>query len=407
MLVATEFLLPDIGEGVVEAEITKWLVQPGDAICLDQPFVEIMTDKVNVEIPSPVAGLVIELLAGEGEVVAVGNPIIRFGEPDEGIRTSDTLQVAKGVAPEPRPSAEDMADTERKVLATPAVRKLAKERGIDLTSVDGSGPQCRITREDVLRSAARTASGESGAADAGIVPEPARPEKRIPFRGVRKFVAEKMSQAIAHAAHATYGDEVDVTELVAVRAIAKERAAKEGIRLTYMPFVVKSVVRALKEHPYLNASVDDDASEIVLKKYYNIGIATNTPTGLMVPVVLDADTKSIFEVAREIQELAARAREGTLELECVRHGTFTITNVGSVGGIFSTPILNYPEVAILAIHKIVKRLVIVNNHTTPRDMMNIALAFDHRVIDGAEAGTFANRVKQYLEHPGLLLLDSD
>lgn len=401
---ATLFHLPDIGEGVVEGEITRWLVKAGDEIALNQPFVEVMTDKVTVEIPSPVAGVVLELMAEEGGIVKVGEPMIAFGEAGEQPAATPVVKPPRTTQPvsKTQPASMDTEKASEDILATPAIRQLAKEQGVDLSRVAGTGPQGRITREDVL-GFSEESSGETPAPASGRLVS----EERVPFRGIRKRTAEKMAQAIAHAAQATYGDEVDVTELVSVRAIAREWAEKEGIHLTYMPFVVRAVVSALKEFPFLNSTVDEASSEIILKKYYNIGIATNTPNGLMVPVIVDADKKKIFELARQIQDLADRARGGSLDLDRVRHGTFTITNVGSVGGIFSTPILNYPEVAILAIHKIVKRSTVVNNHTTVRDMMNIALTFDHRVIDGAEAGRFANCIKQYLEHPGLLLLDQN
>jgi len=414
-----EFRLPDIGEGVAEGEVVKWLVKEGDEVKENQPLVEIMTDKVNVEIPSPKQGLIQKLMAKEGEVVKVGQALLSIEEKggQPGVSASERNPATKPSPPAPaKPPTivgpqetplTTVAQASRKpdeVLATPATRKLARGLGVDLSLVQGTGRGGRITDEDVQRfkqlgrtiaAVAVTTSGSRGV------------EERVPLRGVRRKVAEHMLKSKDAAAQVTHVDEVDMTEVVHLRERAKASAEKRGVKLTYLPFVIKALIPALKQYPYLNSSLDDEKEEIVLKKYYNIGIATDTESGLVVPVIKDAEHKSITQLAKEIATLSEKAQAGQLALNEVQGSTFTITNVGGIGGMFATPIINYPEVAILGLHKITKRPVVKDNQITIRDMTYLSLSFDHRVLDGAMAARFINAIKQYLEDPKLLLLETD
>jgi pyruvate dehydrogenase E2 component (dihydrolipoamide acetyltransferase) len=407
-----EFHLPDIGEGVAEGEVVKWLVKEGAEVKENQPLVEIMTDKVNVEIPSPKKGTVLKLMAKEGEVVKVGQVLLVIGEKGEQARTP-SQEPAKLSIPAPatvgvpQPVSLGTVSVSRKppeILATPATRKLARDLGVDFSLVQGTGPGGRITDEDVQRfrklgprpvTAAVTATGRLGGED------------RIPLRGIRRKIAERMVKSKHTAAHVTHVDEVDMTEIVQLREKTKESTEKRGVKLTYLPFIIKALIPALKQYPYLNATLDDEKEEIVLKKYYNIGIATNTDQGLLVPVVKDADHKSITQLADEIARLSDRARAGQLTLDEIQGSTFTVTNVGGIGGVFATPIINYPEVAILGVHKITKRPVVKDNQVVVRDMIYLSVSFDHRVLDGAMAAEFMNVIKQYLEDSKLLLLETD
>lgn len=416
-----EFKLPDIGEGVAEGEVVKWLVKEGAEVKENEPLVEIMTDKVNVEIPSPKKGTVLKLMAKEGEVVKVGQVLIVIGEKGEQQPTLSAAQpITKTAEPtvakppsQPAakallaPSSVAVATTPKKpqeILATPATRKLARDLGVDLALVSGTGPSGRITDDDVHLF---KESGRRPAAAAVIVPTTAGVEERIQLRGIRRKIAEHMVKSTQTAAQVTHVDEVDMTEVVHLKEKAKGSAEKRGIKLTYLPFIIRALIPALKQYPYLNASLDDEKGEIVLKKYYNIGIATDTEQGLVVPVIKDADHKSINQLAEEISKLSEKARAGQLTLDEIQASTFTITNVGGIGGVFATPIINYPEVAILGVHKITKRPVVKNDQIAVRDMTYFSVSFDHRVLDGAMAAHFMNTVKQYLEDPKLLLLETD
>ena len=415
-----EFRLPDIGEGVAEGEVVKWLVKEGDPVKENQPLVEIMTDKVNVEIPSPKQGIIQKLMAKEGEVVKVGQALLSIeekgGQPS--VPGSERTPVATKPSPPtpaktptiarpqeiPLTTPPQVSRKPEEVLATPATRKLARDLGVELSVVQGTGRGGRITDEDVQRfkqlggavaAVTVTTSGLRGV------------EERVPLRGIRRKVAEHMLKSKNATAQVTHVDEVDMTEVVHLRERAKTSAEKRGVKLTYLPFVMKALIPALKQYPYLNSSLDDEKEEIVLKKYYNIGIATDTESGLVVPVVKDADHKSITQLATEIATLSEKAHAGQLALNEVQGSTFTITNVGGIGGVFATPIINYPEVAILGLHKITKRPIVKDNQITTRDITYLSLSFDHRVLDGAMAARFVNAIKQYLEDPKLLLLETD
>ncbi len=447
---AIELEMPELAESVVEGEIVKWLVNEGDRVEQDQLLVEVMTDKVTVEVPSPYAGVLLKQVAKEGEVVAIGKPIAIFGEPGEKIDDTSKLEhvtpkvevaptgkieavapqakgataeqpvteqatAAKTSAEKPRapsqPVSEETATLSSfgKPMAAPAVRKLARELGVELTKVRGSGENGRIGREDVERvakagkgagaSGARPSDGQARPAAAATTPE------RIPLRGLRRNIAQHMVHSKQTAAHTLQVDEADMTELVRWRTRSKEKAADRGVKLTYLPFFVKAATAALKKYPFVNSSLDDAAGEIVLKKDYNVGIATDTDAGLVVPVIHNADRLSIFDLAREIAALADRARNGKLSHDDITGGTFTITNVGSVGGLFTFPVINHPEVAIMGTHSIQERPVVRDGQIVIRNMVYLSLGFDHRVVDGALAARFLREIADLLASPEMLLME--
>ncbi len=398
--------MPDIGEGIAEGEILKWLVKQGDKVSEEQPLVEVMTDKVNVQIPSPWTGTVSKVLVKEGDIVKVGQVIVTIDS--EGGSSRPAMAQTKSERPAPTgPQQSTMAVPPQQskigaesVMATPATRRLAREMGVDITRVQGSGPAGRITEEDVKMAAGQGASARPGTTVSVSMAKPN--EERVPVRGLRKIVAERMSKSIHTTAQVTHVDEVDMTELVQLRESMKAEGEERGVKLTFLPLIVKAVIPALKEFPYVNASLDDQAGEIILKKSYNIGIATDTENGLVVPVLKDVDKKDVFQIASEIQQLAAKARSGQLTLEDVHGSTFTITNQGSVGGLFATPIINYPESAILGTHRISKRPVVRDGKIEIRDVMFLSLSFDHRILDGAYAARFVNKLMSVLQDANLL-----
>jgi len=387
-----EFRLPDLGEGVAEGEILKWMVKEGEAVREDQPLVEVMTDKVNVQIPAPRSGKVSRIFVKEGETAKVGQTLVVIAQ--EG-----GVQSAQPAVPAPKPAsltstistAPTGGNQSAGVLATPATRRLARELGVDLGSLRGSGPAGRITDEDVRR------AGPAAAVSTVQVSRPSGQEELVPLRGIRKTIADRMTRSRETTAQVTHVDEVDVTELVRLRESLKGKAESLGVKLTYLPFIMKAVVSALKEFPYVNSSLDEQAGNIVLKRFYNMGIATDTEQGLLVPVVKDVDSKDIFTLAAGIERLAEKARKGQLSLDEVRGATFTLTNVGAIGGLFATPLINLPEVAIMGIHKITKRPVVREGKVEVRDMMFMSLSFDHRVFDGAYAARFTSRVIETLQ----------
>jgi len=405
---AKEFKLPDIGEGVHEGEITKWLVKEGDPIKEEQLFVEVMTDKVTVQLPSPYTGTVLKILAKEGEVVRVGSPIIVVGE--EGEAAPPAPPAAPTAAPAAPPAATAPSGPSfGEILATPAVRKLARERNVDLASIRGTGPRRRITEEEVRAAASGAKPGMAVApAVPSITARPSPPgalEERLPVHGIRRRISEKMHKSKTTAAHFTYVEEVDMTPLVHLRERLKGKAERKGVRLTYLPFLIRAVVAALKDHPTLNATLDDEKQEIVVKRYYNIGVATATDAGLIVPVIHDADKKDLYALAGEIERLAEASRTNKLTPQDVQGGTFSITSLGALGGILATPIINWPEVAIVGIHRIEKRPVVHNDQVVVREMMYLTCSFDHRVIDGHIGAAFVESLKEYLEHPALLFVE--
>ena len=419
---AFEFKLPDLGEGLTEAEVVKWLVKPGDPIEEGQVFVQVETDKAVIEIPSPRKGVVLTLGAAEGEIIQVGRVIIVIGEAGERLKGPvKTNEVEKrpsvGVvgkleeAPEEEVSrtGEQGPGERSQILAVPLVRRMAKDLRVDLSTVKGSGPQGRITSEDVQRAARvrKILEKEITEKDAlkSRTTDPYGSIERIPLRGMRKTIAQAMVKSKSTIPHAAGLDEANITQLLALKAKAKERAAQKNIHLTILPFVIKAVVAALEEHPYVNASMDDEHGEIILKRYYNIGVAVDTKDGLMVPVVKNARGKNIFHLAAELSDLSEKARSRTIDLADLKGGTFTITNFGAMGGIFGFPIIRYPEVAILGMGRFFDKPVVVEGRIEIRKVLPLSLSFDHRVVDGAEAVRFMRTVIELLEDPGLILME--
>ncbi|MDH2900930.1 MAG: dihydrolipoamide acetyltransferase family protein [archaeon] len=425
-----EFKLPDLGEGVAEGEIVKWLVNEGQQIKEDEPMVEVMTDKATVQIPSPASGTVKQILAKEGQTVKVGTNLVvldNSGGKDGGSVGTQTVQkIAPDKTPERRTESvqqTQISQAAQRVIATPATRKLARDLGIEIEKVSGSGPGGRITEEDVKR----TGSGQrqpprptqqtmqqqverpvEQARPSQAVPQtqPSANEERVSIHGIRKLISEKMLKSTQTTSAVTHIDEVDFTELVALRDATRPLAESQNVKLTYLPFIMKAVTTALKQFPFFNASIDDQTQEFIVKHYHNIGFATDTPNGLMVPVVKNADRKNIFEIATEIERLSEEARSGKIQLQDLQGGTFTITNIGALGGVMSTPIINVPEVAILGVHKIQKKPVVLKNEIAIRDIAYVALTFDHRIVDGADAARFTSRLKQYLENPSLIFVEA-
>jgi pyruvate dehydrogenase E2 component (dihydrolipoamide acetyltransferase) len=393
-----EFKLPDIGEGLHEAEIVRWFIQEGDEVAVDQPIAEIQTDKAMVEMTTPVAGKVVALAGPEGATVKVGEPLIIVDQQ----KAADHEEAAAESKP---------AQRKKRVIAAPSVRKRAREMGIPIEEVEGTGEGGRVTLADLERyvkereSASAAVAPALEAAETTTVHKQTVNEERIPIRGLRKKIAEKMVKSAYTAPHVTGMDEIDVTKLVEIRTSLVKQLETESIKLTYLPFVIKAVTRALKEHPIFNATIDEETNEIVLKKEYHIGIATATKEGLVVPVIKHADQKSIRELAIEIAELSEKAHRHTLRVDELQGSTFTITSTGANGGWFATPIINYPEVAILGVHSIKRKPAVIGDEIVIRDMMGMSLTFDHRVIDGEPAGRFMRTVAQILEHPEQLLLD--
>jgi len=361
-----ELRLPDVGEGIAEGEVVRWLVAEGASVKEDDPLVEIMTDKANVEIPSPVGGTFLKILAQPGQVVKVGGPLALI-----------------------EPAAGKTAEAGGAVLATPVVRKLAKDLGVELGGVPGSGPGGRVTEEDVR--------GAAGTKAASGIPGESASEERIPLKGKRRMIARKMVAAKTRVPHVLLVDEADVSGLLAERTRIRETGEWAGVRITILPFIMKAVAGALLRHPALNAALDEERGEIVLKKRVDVGMAVDAEDGLVVPVVRNADAKSVIELAAEIERLSAAAREGTLVSGDQTGGTFTISSVGSIGGLFSYPVINVPEAAILAAHKIVTRPVVRDGEVVARDMMYLSLSFDHRIVDGGEATRFLNEVVRRIE----------
>lgn len=400
---AKEFRFPDVGEGITEGEVVRWLVKEGDEVGIDRPLAEIETDKAVVEIPSPYAGTVLKLHFKEKDLVKVGQVLVTIGEKGEAAAEAAPLPAAAaGAAPTPGPAPAPARPGG--ILATPRVRALARELGLDLGAVPGSGPDGRITEEDV-----RAAKAAPAAAKAPAVKVKAKYDlygnlERIPLRGVRRATARKMRESLDHAAPVTHCDEADAGPLEALRAKMKPEIEAAGAKLTYLPFIVKALVEALKLHPTLNATLDEQEEEIVVKKYYNIGIAVDVPDGLIVPVVKMADQKPLAGLAAEIQALAGAARARTVDLADLKGGTFSVTNVGVIGGDFATPIINYPEVAILAVMRIADRARVVGGAVAVKKIMPLCLTFDHRVVDGAEAARFTRDLVRFLEAPEALPL---
>ncbi|MDI9259776.1 dihydrolipoamide acetyltransferase family protein [Alicyclobacillus sendaiensis] len=436
-MAVVEFRLPELGEGLHEGRISKWLVQPGDTVQEDDPIAEVENDKSLVELPSPVSGQVKEIKVPEGTTCVVGDVLLTFevegdapaeAQSDEQPTDksaqkaesdahenakADEAPAAKSAPEEAKADAQESAA--REVLATPAVRKYAREQGVDIRTVKGTGNHGKVTKEDIDRAKSGAEAPQPEPA-AEKEQRPAQPQKapaaygeeyeeRVPMPMIRQAIARAMVKSKYTAPHVTLMDEVDVTELVKLRNEVKPIAQERGIKITYLPFIVKALIAALRTKPQLNASYDEEKQELVIKHYYHIGIATDTERGLLVPVVRHADRKNIWTIAQEIGDLAARGRAGKLKPEEMKGSTISITNIGSAGGLFFTPIINYPEVAILGVGRITEKPIIKNGEFAVGQMMSLSLSFDHRVIDGALGQQFINDIKRLLENPRLLLLE--
>lgn len=422
---AYQFKLPDIGEGIHEGEIVKWFVKPGDEVKEDDVLAEVQNDKAVVEIPSPVDGTIKEILAEEGTTAVVGDVIVTIEaegyEDEETPAKADAPQEPaseeKTEAKEPEKAAAPANDTAgQRVIAMPSVRKYAREKGVNIAQVNGSGKNGRVLKEDIDQFLAGGAQPAKETEAAPAAPQEAVQETaaesvygretREKLRGVRKVIAQAMAHSKQTAPHVTLMDEVDVTKTVAHRKQFKEEAAAQGIKLTYLPYVVKALVSTLREFPALNASIDDANEEIVYKHYYNIGIATDTENGLMVPVIKDADRKSMYQIAKEIAEYAEKAREGKLAPNDMKGGTCTITNIGSAGGQWFTPVINHPEVAILGIGRIQEKAIVRDGELVAAPVLALSLSFDHRLIDGATAQNALNKIKRLLNDPQRLIMEA-
>ncbi|QRI63997.1 2-oxo acid dehydrogenase subunit E2 [Shinella sp. PSBB067] len=426
--------MPDVGEGVAEAELVEWHVKPGDPVREDMVLAAVMTDKATVEIPSPVDGTVLWLGAEIGDIVAVKAPLLRIevaGEGEavaeetpspqrgEGARRADegaSPQASREPSPppsEPPPSSGPaghllpagekgrVAMPETKPLASPAVRLRAQEAGVDLRQVSGSGPAGRITHDDLDRFIAR--GGQPAAAQAGLARKTATEEIKV--TGLRRRIAEKMRLASSRIPHITYVEEVDVTDLEDLRATMNAGRKPDQQKLTILPFLMRALVRTLAEQPGVNATFDDDAGIVTRYGAVHIGIATQTPAGLMVPVVRHAEARSIWDSAAELVRLADAARNGTAAREELSGSTITITSLGALGGIVTTPIINHPEVAIVGVNKIMMRPVWNGSQFIPRKIMNLSSSFDHRIVDGWDAAVFVQRLKALLETPALIFIE--
>jgi pyruvate dehydrogenase E2 component (dihydrolipoamide acetyltransferase) len=395
-----EFRLPDIGEGIAEGEVVRWLVKEGDVLQEDQPMVEIMTDKATVEIPTPRAGRVAKRMFAEGQICPVGKVLIAIEVADTASTGASAPPAAAAevmspsAAPGERaPSSNGVNARDAGVLATPATRKLARDAGVDIRAVAGTGPAGRVTSDDVR------AHAESPAPAGRTLEAGGDGDTRVPFRGVRRKIAEHLVHSKHTAAHFTYVEEIDCTDLVALRERANARAAAQGTKLSFLPFIVKATAQALMKFPQMNATLDEAAGEIVQRGRRHIGLATATDVGLIVPVVRDADRLSIVELAGEIERLAGLTRAGKAPREELTGSTFTITSLGALGGLMATPIINHPEVAILGVHKISKRPAVRGESIVIRDLMNLSISVDHRVVDGYDAARFVAEIKAALESP--------
>ncbi|WP_297215005.1 dihydrolipoamide acetyltransferase family protein [Thermoplasma sp.] len=394
-----EFKLPDIGEGVTEGEIVKWDVKEGDEVEKDQDLVEVMTDKVTVKIPSPVRGKIAKILYREGQVVPVGSTLLQI---DTG-ETAETQQVPEK---EEKPAEAvqmkqvPLPEVSTHVLASPAVRRIARENGIDLSKVGGTGEAGRVTLDDLERyMKSPQPAAQEKVEEVHTSPhipaqkQPAGAEEILEMHGLRRIIFDKMTKAKQIMPHFTVMEEVDVTSMMSILDSARAR----GIKVTVTGFLARIVPSVLKRYPYLNAIYDENKKSYILKKYYNIGIAVDTPDGLNVFVIKNADGKSMVEISAEIADKASRARENKLQLDEVQDSTFTITNVGTIGGIMSTPIINYPEVAILGVHRVFDR--------DGKKYMYLSLSCDHRLIDGAVATRFIVDLKKVIEDPNAIIYE--
>ncbi|TFZ39966.1 2-oxo acid dehydrogenase subunit E2 [Soehngenia longivitae] len=435
-----EFQFPDIGEGIHEGVITKWLVKEGDMIKEGDSVAEVETDKVTTEIPSPKTGKIIELKASNGDTIHVGDVFVVIDTEGSAEEVSsedkkDTLAEKKeiveeenaGVVGEVISSSEVIAPSDEKegnsasenvagkALATPVARKLAKDLGVDINKVVGSGPNGRVMKEDIIKASKQPSEAEHkevldetvkttvDAKEEKIIVEEEKIE-RIPLTRIRKTISQKMTQSRFTIPHTTAMDEIDVTQLYEFRKKYKDSLKEEEINLTFMPFIIKATISVLKKMPEFNATLDEENDELILKKFYHIGIATDTDRGLMVPVIRDADRLSIIELAKKVDEVSNSAKNNQIELKDLKGSSFTITNYGSIGGYYGIPIINYPESAILGVGRIVQKPVVKDDEIVKAWILPLSLSYDHRIIDGASGARFLNMMRELLENPEMLLL---
>ncbi|TSB45305.1 dihydrolipoamide acetyltransferase family protein [Alkalicoccobacillus porphyridii] len=429
---AYEYKLPEVGEGIHEGEIVKWFVKAGDEVKEDDILLEVQNDKSVVELPSPVDGKIIEVKVEEGTVSYVGDVILTIDDGSGDAEPSKEEDSKEEEAPKEEASSKkeetssddskdeqaDESNDDSRVIAMPSVRKFAREKDVKIQAVKGSGKNGRVLKEDIEaylsgdqaeetsqateekeEKAASTSSEQTAVTEGGEL------EERVPLKGIRKAIAKAMVNSKHTAPHVTHLDEIEVTNLVAHRKQYKEQAAEQGTKLTYLPYVVKALTSAIKKYPALNASIDDDAQEIVYKKYFNVGIAADTEQGLVVPVVKNADRKSIYELADDINDLAVKARDGKLSSAEMKGGSITISNLGSARGQWFTPVINHPEVAILGIGRIEDKAVVKNGEVVVATMLALSFSYDHRLIDGVTAQNAVNHVKRLLNDPQLLLME--
>ena len=417
---ARAFVLPDLGEGLTEAEIVTVHIREGDVIQEDAPLLEVETDKAQVEIPSPMSGRVEKIHVRPGQTVKVGEVLVTFADGAGGAAPVEAPSPTRAAAAAPAAKAAPRPEA-GPVPATPATRRLARELGVDLATVTGSGPGGRVTDEDVRAATGRPkpAAREAPArpveakplAPIGVEPPPLPkfeqygPIERQPLSHLRRTIAERMTLSATLIPHVTHFDKADITELDAVIRRNLDAARERGVTLTLTSFFLKAAALALQEHPQFNASLDPAAGELILKRYYHLGIAVATDRGLIVPVIRDVDKKPLLDIARELAVLAQRMRDGKATLDDLRGGTFTITNIGALGGTGAIPIINYPEVAILGVARAREEAVVHDGQIRPRLMLPLTLTFDHRVADGADGARFASDLVSRLEHPDQLLLD--
>jgi len=428
------FNFPDIGEGLDEGTILEWYVTKGQTIKAGDALVKMETDKVVADIPSPKAGTIVATFGKVGEVINVGNPLIEleiegvFGEQAVAVAKAPQVtnhdeekeveeEAAAGVvgtmelaeknaflpaSDENLPKSEAVAKPAQKVLATPLARAMAKDLNIDINKITGTGPSGRVSKTDIEN---YKPSKQPAAKQRDIQMDLTDAVTYEPLSQIRKAIAKNMINSKQNAAHMSIFEEVEISGLIRVREKYKKIYADRDAKLTYLPFIVKAVVQALKQHRQLNSQIDMENERMIYKNRYNIAIAVDSPEGLVVPVIKDADRLSIFEIAQKITELSGKARDRKLTLEDMRDGTFTITNYGSIGGIFATPVINYPQAAILGIGRIVKKPVVKDDQIAVGNVLGLSLSVDHRIVDGGEASRFVNKIMEYLADPISLLME--
>lgn len=402
-----DFKLPDLGEGITEGEVVKWRVKEGDTVEEHQIVMEVETDKAIVEVPSPRKGKVVRISKAEGGTVKVGETLLQIEV--EGAEAPEKKAVEAGRA---RPASFSVVGTlpeTEEVMASPKARAMAKKIGVDLAALKGTGPGGVITEDDVKAAGAGAPPVKEKPLEekkVSLKEDKFGPIERVPIKGVRKSIAKNLLASQRSAAFVTGMDDADVTDLWDLRERERKTAKEKGIHLTFMPFFMKAVQHALAAHPYLNGSVDEKGEEITVKKYYNIGVAVDTPDGLMVSVVKNVDKKTILELASELQELSRKARDRKITLEELKGSTFTISNYGSYGGIYATPIINYPDIAILGTGKIQEKPWVKDGSIVIRKVLPLSLTFDHRVVDGSESARFLTKIVRYLEDPASIFIES-